>query len=504
MPGTAFITYHVTTLDIPLVPLRFPSKRSLLSALGVALLVLGWALLSAVIDSFILPSPLHTAQEALWLLGRSHTWRNVGITLLRVFIGFSAAFVCGSVVGIAIGSREEVEMLCKPGILIVQGIPPILWAIPLILLLGTHPTAPMLVIALICFPLITLTVAEGMKSVPRKLVEMLHVFAPGRVPRIREVILPHLRPFFAASLKLGLMLGIKASVIAEYFGANNGIGFQIQVAYQSLQVRRLFGWGLMFVALILLFDLLLSRVERLSRGQGRRPPAIPAGRGLDEFERLRRLFLTTRACPPVVVENVAFRYQNDAPLLQHVNLMVNPHEIAVIAGDSGTGKTTLLSLIAGLLTPTSGRLTAQENLGFIFQDDRFLPWRTNAWNVALPLVYQGYSRASALTFAAYLLDEVGLHGEESKYPDELSGGMKKRLAFARCFARLPGAILMDEPFTGLHKDARDRLWEKFFVLLRLHPVPVIIVTHFPEEIDMTNHCRLYRMTGQPATLMAQS
>jgi ABC-type nitrate/sulfonate/bicarbonate transport system ATPase subunit len=98
------------------------------------------------------------------------------------------------------------------------------------------------------------------------------------------------------------------------------------------------------------------------------------------------------------------------------------------------------------------------------------------------------------------MNEVGLGGEEKKYPEELSGGMKKRLAFARCFARLPGSILMDEPFNGLHKEARDFLWAKFFALLRLHPVPVVIVTHSPEEIASTPGCRFFLLEGAPASL----
>jgi ABC-type nitrate/sulfonate/bicarbonate transport system ATPase subunit len=334
---------------------------------------------------------------------------------------------------------------------------------------------------------------------------MLKIFAPGKIPLVKEVILPHLKPFFAASLKLGIMLGLKASVIAEYFGANDGIGFQIQVAYQSLQVRRLFGWGLIFVMLILIFDAALSRIERQShlRSWQRAKTIVSAHQRRNEFEELQRVFLAPRPCPPITIENVAFSYCKQQSIVEGINLTVQAHEIVVISGDSGKGKTTLLNLIAGLLTPTSGRTAPPEQLGFIFQDDRFLPWRNNTWNVALPLIYQGYSIPSAISFARYLLDEVGLHGEEIKYPEELSGGMKKRLAFARCFARLPGAILMDEPFTGLHKEAREALWEKFFALLRLHPVPVIIVTHFPEEIECTEHCRFYEVSGSPATLLAQ-
>ena len=80
---------------------------------------------------------------------------------------------------------------------------------------------------------------------------------------------PHLRPFLGAAVKLGVVLGIKASVIGEYFGANNGIGFQIQAAYQSMQVRRLFAWGLLLVLLILAANHLLSRFELLLLRRGR-------------------------------------------------------------------------------------------------------------------------------------------------------------------------------------------------------------------------------------------
>jgi len=469
---------------------------------GIIILVFCWALVSYFVGSFIIPLPWTSLQDTILLLGEPHTWLQVSISLARVIVGFSLAFISGTVVGVFMGSRREFEMMCKPIILIIQGIPPILWAIPLILILGSSHLSPVLVIALICFPLVAMNVDEGMKSVPQKLEEMLKVFAPGMFPRIREVILPHLKPFFAASLKLGFVLGIKASVVGEYFGATDGIGFQIQVAYQSLQVRKLFSWGMFLVLLIILFDYFLSWIEKRNstrrREARRRKKFSYESKGIEE---LKNLFLAKRVSPAILLEDVSFKYANSENILEGINLTVNPEEIMVISGDSGTGKTTLLNLIASILKPASGKVVSPENLGFIFQDDRFLPWRDIAWNVAIPLIYQDHSKRSALCFARYLLNEVGLTGEESRYPEELSGGMKKRLAFARCFARLPGSILMDEPFTGLHKEARSLLWKKFFDLLNLHPVPVIIVTHFPEEISVTSNCSFYMLSGSPARLV---
>jgi ABC-type nitrate/sulfonate/bicarbonate transport system ATPase subunit len=459
-----------------------------------------------------------------------------------------------------------------------QGVPPILWAIPLILILGVGAVSPILVIALICFPLVALNTAEGMKSVPGELAQMLQVFAPGIYPRLRELVLPHLAPFLAASLNLGLVLGVKSSVVAEFFGANNGIGFQIQAAYQALQVGRLFSWGLILVLLVTLLDRLLARLKAagerrraravLGRQRRRRRGAAGESRGgglpAEATAEIRQTWagLLTRHPPGRLrLAEVSFSYQTgEARLLEGIGLTVDPGEVAVICGESGVGKTTLLKIVAGLLQPGSGRVEAPARLGVVFQDDRFLPWRSNLWNVALPLVYQrldasggrapssrtsasplagtsGMPPAAASTpdrplaplgtrtpaasarlastrrpsrragrpclaaaVASYLLEEVGLDGQGGKLPAELSGGMRKRLAFARCFARLPEAILMDEPFTGLHREARVELWDKFFHLHGRHPVPVVIVTHFPEEVPCPGRCTYYTLQGRPARL----
>jgi NitT/TauT family transport system ATP-binding protein len=247
--------------------------------------------------------------------------------------------------------------------------------------------------------------------------------------------------------------------------------------------------------------MLLSRIaRRISTWRKQRHKRETGHYEPEDIEDLKRMFLLKRSCAPIRLENVSFRFTNKTYILEGIHLSVNSDEIAVISGDSGTGKTTLLNIVASILKPSSGKVIIPKNLGFIFQDDRFLPWRNVAWNVALPLIYQGYSKKSALCFASYMLNEVGLTREKDKYPEELSGGMKKRLAFARCFARLPGTILMDEPFTGLHQEARRLLWGKFFDLLRLHPVPVIIVTHFPEEISAISNCHFYTLSGSPARL----
>jgi len=445
------------------------------------------------------------------MLGQWHTWIQTLTTLFRVTIGFLLAFTVGTVLGVCCGRKRIVEAFFKPLVLLVQGVPPLLWAIPLILILGAGHLSPVLVIALICLPLVAVNVAEGTKSAPHRLEEMLGIFAPRLYPRVRELLLPHLRPFLVSSLRLGIILSIKASVVAEYFCANSGIGFQIQAAYQSLQVSRLFSWALLLVLLVILSQYLLSKLFRA----GATKNATSVNRCTERFmsgskpvdESPVVLSLSGESLQEIRLKQVSFAYPSGHKVLHDIDLTVRPGEIAILSGESGLGKTTLLHVVASLLKPTSGSVIRPERLGLAFQDDRLLPWRSVGWNVALPLVYSGSPVERALRRASEVLKKTGLEGLEKKFPGELSGGMKRRVCLARCFARVPEAILLDEPFSGLHEEARRNLWIVLYDLLDLHRVPVIIATHFPEEIPFRVDCRFYslrRMWDGTARLVPKS
>jgi NitT/TauT family transport system permease protein len=479
------------------LPLMDPKKINLYG-LGILLLLALWGLASFLAGTYVIPSPWHTVIEAVSLLSQGYAWKQILFTVLRVAAGFSIAFTVGLAVGIASGVNRHVEILLRPLVLILQGTPPLLWIIPLILVLGIGGLSPISVIALICFPIVALNVNEGVKTVPLELKQMLDVVAPGIYPRIWELILPHLRPFLAASVKLGVVLGIKASVIAEYFGANDGIGFQIQAAFQSLQMPRLFAWGVIFILLILIVSRLLGRLEQILAHADKRGRSGHASVPDPEVVgKLKRDFVKPQSRQGLVLQDVSFSYPGAELLFERISLSVQPDEIVVISGDSGVGKTSLLHTAAGLLKPLSGAVARPGRLGVVFQDDRFLPWRSNTWNVALPLLYAGIRPADAVACARRFLAEAGLSGWEGAVPEELSGGMKKRLAFARCFAAFPDLMLLDEPFSGLDASSRRFLWSRFMALLGDHHGPVVIVTHFPEEVPPNHRCRFFFLASSP-------
>ena len=231
----------------------------------------------------------------------------------------------------------------------------------------------------------------------------------------------------------------------------------------------------------------------------------PASKPVEESPSV--LSLPGESLQEICLEQVSFAYPSGHKVLEDIDLTVHPGEIVVLSGESGVGKTTLLHVTASLLKPTSGSVIRPERVVLAYQDDRLLPWRTVDWNVAIPLVYSGSSVERALRRASELLKKTGLEGLEKKFPGELSGGMKRRVCLARCFAQVPEVILLDEPFSGLHEEARRNLWLVLYDLLDLHRVPVIIATHFPREIPFRVDCRFYslrRMWDGTARLVPNS
>ncbi len=175
--------------------------------------------------------------------------------------------------------------------------------------------------------------------------------------------------------------------------------------------------------------------------------------------------------------------------IDSVDLEVSEGEFVCILGPSGCGKSTLLYLIAGLLRPTGGeiyvkgrRVTAPgRDRGIVFQEYALLPWKNVRANVALGLKIQGVSRKSRNETAQEFIDLVGLSGSEEKFPHELSGGMRQRVAVARTLAANPEVVLMDEPFAAVDAHTRMSLQEELIRIWRTTGKTILFVTHSVEE-----------------------
>ncbi|TYK49187.1 ABC transporter ATP-binding protein [Actinomadura decatromicini] len=193
--------------------------------------------------------------------------------------------------------------------------------------------------------------------------------------------------------------------------------------------------------------------------------------------------------------------------LHDVSLDVAEGEFLVVVGPSGCGKSTLLDLIGGLAAPTSGRVLIDGaevtgpalDRGIVFQQYALLPWRTALRNVEFGLEAKGLGRRERVETARRHLELVGLSGFADRYPHELSGGMKQRVAIARSLAYDPDVLLMDEPFAALDAQTRDSLQEELLRIWAKTGKTVVFITHGIDEAVYLGG-RVAVMTARPGTV----
>lgn len=186
------------------------------------------------------------------------------------------------------------------------------------------------------------------------------------------------------------------------------------------------------------------------------------------------------------LKHIDFSY-GDKLVLKDFSLSLPQKGAVCLFGVSGLGKTTVLRLIAGLEKPKNGSLEGFENkrITFIFQEDRLLPWRTAKENVALALGNTSEAKEKALA----VLSSLGLKNDADRYPDEMSGGMCRRVAAARALAPESDVILADEPFTGLDEENRRVLAAA--LREKAKNELVVVVTHIEDEASLLNAESVY-------------
>jgi NitT/TauT family transport system ATP-binding protein len=193
--------------------------------------------------------------------------------------------------------------------------------------------------------------------------------------------------------------------------------------------------------------------------------------------------------------------------LRDLNLSVAPGEFFAVVGPTGCGKSTTLSLISGLERPSAGEVqvmgqTVQgidPRIGYVFQSDAVFPWKNVLNNVATGPLFRGQPKAQALERARDWIARVGLSGFEDRYPHQLSGGMRKRVALAQTFINEPQILLMDEPFSALDVQTRTLMEDELLNMWSSLSASVVFVTHDLEEaISLAD--RVCVITAGPGTV----
>lgn len=188
--------------------------------------------------------------------------------------------------------------------------------------------------------------------------------------------------------------------------------------------------------------------------------------------------------------NISFRYaQDESPMMENLSFLVEAGAFVSVIGASGCGKSTIFRLINGLETPDTGEILVdgkpisalKQYSAFMPQKDLLFPWRSIEKNICLPMELQGVPMAEQSRRCQQVLEQVGLSGYGKKYPKDLSGGMKQRVAFARTLLSGADMLLLDEPFSALDYLTRVEMQEWLLHQWESTGKTILFITHDVEE-----------------------
>lgn len=391
-------------------------------------------------------------------------WQTVAVSLLRIMAGFLSACVIGSILGAFAYRYPFMEELLSPFMLFCKAVPVASFAVILLIWWGAGWLS-VAVCFLVVLPVVYVSLLEGLQSCDAKLLEMAAVFDMPFFNRLFYIYRPAVSPFAESCLKTALGMGIKAGVAAEVIGiANLSIGGELYRSKIYLDTAGVFAW----TAVVIVLSFLLEKgVLWLWKAFCKWKPKPRAGRRLPGSEKELQ--------PAGIVLDGAGKSFGNHKVFSGLTKRFEEGGMYCIMAPSGSGKTTLLHMMADLIQPDAGSVIRgrQSHVSLVFQEERFCEEETALRNVEMV----SRDRKTAESCLCALLPQEALH----KPVKNLSGGMRRRVSLARALAADSDVLLLDEPFTGLDEENRDRAAEA--VKRFQNGRTVIAATHETEDAD---------------------
>ncbi|MCL2847517.1 MAG: ATP-binding cassette domain-containing protein [Firmicutes bacterium] len=452
--------------------------------LGVAILIAAWATLSVILNNgfIIVPSPIATFRIIFGLLPTSDFWIGLSFTMLRALIAFILSFILASICAFLAYKSESFAKTLNPTMATLRAMPTIALVLILLLLVGSRYLA-VTVAFLIIFPVCFEHLKSGLEVLNPQIIEMANAFEISKPRQLVHIYLPHMVPFIFSSAIAGFGLTFKVVIAAEILGLPAlGIGHFMTIAQQQMEFATLFAWLVIAVLVSFFFEFLLRLGRYFSLAYKRERKAnVKSCINDTSFLPLN----LQQTVDKIQTEEIAFNNVNksfdDIIVLEDFSARFEANKITAILAPSGAGKTTILNLIAKKLSADNGSLILPERSGYVFQDDRLVAQKTVFKNLELVLLDIVKDKSTRKEVVCRMLTLAGLEDSSNLYPNQLSGGMRRRVALLRALIYPAETLLLDEPFKGLDLKRKSAIIKEFLSLLSVTSRTTIFVTHDIDE-----------------------
>lgn len=485
------------------------------AAMAAALVAL-WSLAAlAVGNNFVLPNVSDVCGELGILLAEPSFYANVGVTVGRALFAFALSLV----VALALALLAHLYPVKRP----IDAIVTLLRALPtmsiifLCIVLFPSRVIGIVVTFLVAFPVMYAAFDSALAEL-RPLDDMCAVFDVGRLDKVRYVYLPYLPEHTYTQCRSTVALAVKVCIAGEALALpRSGIGVEMYVAKVNLDMAALLAWTVAALVCCYLMDGLFAlgkgicrkiadNRDRADNGQSQIDDGVHGIASqttdlpevaCDSADVIERDDSTDNnvVVAPIALTDVGVRF-GDNVLYDGLNITFAANKLHVILGKSGCGKTTLLNVVAGLVSHT-GTVSGAEQRSYVFQEPR-LAETTVAANVKLVLNGKTDGEQQRVGRVESMLALAGLSGKGNRRVVTLSGGEAQRVSLARAFA-CDGVLLADEPMKSLDLGVKRKLYATLDCLLTARPRTVLYVTHDVEEAVMLAD-EVYIASGNPCNL----
>lgn len=438
-------------------------RRLLPTLLSVGLLLAGWQGIAVTVNLPELIPPLpRLFQSLVELLGTATFYQAVASTIGRGFVGLLLSTLCAGFTALLLARSHWLEQLFRPWLTLLRSVPVISFILLALIFLDPE-RLPLLIAFLTIYPLLTENLTKGLKSLRPDLSRMTQQFQVSPYNRLTQLYYPQLHPFLFSGLISAAGFGWRAIIMGEALAqCASGIGSAMKQAQNFLDVPALLAWTGIAITVSFLTD---KGLRQLARFQ-------PAMRFVASSRPI-----TYAPLPALRLEKVSYRYA-----IHRFSYDFEAGKTYGISAPSGRGKTTLLQLISGALSPTEGTIIPQPAaVSQVFECPLLLPQLTALENVLLPLATR-YARPEAEAIARDILAHLQLTELAQQRPATLSYGQQQRVALARALAYPAPLLSLDEPFKGWDEALRKAVIPYLRARNRANRSLVLLVSHQPTEL----------------------